>query len=79
MRQHRQFGELANTYEDFSRLPFRQHLEFPSILSLIGIAAGERILGLGCGSGSRHLTRHGAQPVTGVDQDVRCATSEVIP
>lgn len=65
-----QFDSLAGLYEDFSALPFRQHLEFPSVLALIEHTENTRILDLGCGSGvySRRLAAHGAGQVLGLDE-----------
>ncbi|MBT4098821.1 MAG: methyltransferase domain-containing protein [Gemmatimonadetes bacterium] len=47
---------------------FHQQLVRPAVEKLISVAAGERILDLGCGNGvfSRHLARQGAE-VIGVD------------
>ncbi|MEV0037891.1 hypothetical protein [Streptomyces sp. NPDC050804] len=57
-----QFDELAEIYEEFSRLPFRRELEFPSVLGVLGDLSGLRVLDLGCGSGvySRTPARCGA-------------------
>ncbi|MER7759683.1 class I SAM-dependent methyltransferase [Streptomyces sp. NPDC097619] len=64
-----QFDALAAMYEEFSELPFREHLEFPSVLALAEPAPGLRVLDLGCGSGvySRRLAERGAR-VTGIDE-----------
>ncbi|MGW2401417.1 class I SAM-dependent methyltransferase [Kitasatospora sp. NPDC001664] len=64
------FDSLAAMYEEFSELPFRRHLEFPTVTGLIGPPRGLRILDLGCGSGvhCRHLAAHGADAVTGLDR-----------
>ncbi|MFE4175268.1 class I SAM-dependent methyltransferase [Streptomyces sp. NPDC056909] len=64
-----QFDELAEIYEEFSRLPFRRELEFPSVLGVLGDLSGLRVLDLGCGSGvySRTLARCGAGRVVGLD------------
>ncbi|MFJ5611492.1 class I SAM-dependent methyltransferase [Streptomyces sp. NPDC093221] len=66
-----QFDALAQLYEDFSALPFRQHLEFPTVLGAVGTVNAERkVLDLGCGSGvySRMLAGRGAFAVTGLDE-----------
>ncbi|MFJ5226294.1 class I SAM-dependent methyltransferase [Streptomyces sp. NPDC088400] len=65
-----QFDELAEMYEEFSRLPFRQELEFPSVLEALGHLSRLRVLDLGCGSGvySRTLARGGAERVVGLDE-----------
>ncbi|WP_335939860.1 class I SAM-dependent methyltransferase [Streptomyces sp. PTD5-9] len=67
-----QFDALAHIYEEFSGLPFRQHLEFPSVRSLVGPAAEARVLDLGCGSGvySRWLAERPTASVTGLDESV---------
>ncbi|MER5867370.1 class I SAM-dependent methyltransferase [Kitasatospora sp. NPDC002040] len=64
------FDALAAMYEEFSELPFRQQLEFPSVLALVGPPQGLRILDLGCGSGvyCRYLAANGADTVTGLDR-----------
>ncbi|KAI6080458.1 S-adenosyl-L-methionine-dependent methyltransferase [Hypoxylon rubiginosum] len=65
-----QFDSLAQLYADWSEMPFRQHLEFPSVLGFVGQVDGQRILDLGCGSGvfSRQLAKRGAATVVGFDQ-----------
>ncbi|WIY00980.1 class I SAM-dependent methyltransferase [Amycolatopsis mongoliensis] len=64
-----QFDDLAELYEEFSRQPFRQELEFPSVLAALGDVSGLRVLDFGCGSGvyTRKLAGLGAA-VTGVDE-----------
>ena len=64
-----QFDSLGGLYEEFSETPFREYLEFPSVLDLIGAPRGLRILDIGCGSGAycRRLARAGASQVTGID------------
>ncbi|MEV8288671.1 class I SAM-dependent methyltransferase [Streptomyces niveus] len=65
-----QFDELPDIYEEFSRSPFRQELEFPSVFGSLGDLSGLRVLDLGCGNGvySRALARHGAKSVVGLDE-----------
>ncbi|MFJ2555975.1 MULTISPECIES: class I SAM-dependent methyltransferase [unclassified Streptomyces] len=65
-----QFDELADIYEEFSRLPFRRELEFPSVIGLLGDPSRLRIVDMGCGSGvySRVLARRGAGQVVGLDE-----------
>ncbi|KAI1372461.1 S-adenosyl-L-methionine-dependent methyltransferase [Hypoxylon crocopeplum] len=65
-----QFDSLAELYIDFSELPFRRHLEFPSVLELVGPVDGLRVLDLGCGSGvyARKLANDGAATVVGLDE-----------
>ncbi|MFE3826878.1 class I SAM-dependent methyltransferase [Streptomyces sp. NPDC059092] len=65
-----QFDDLAEIYEEFSRLPFRRELEFPSVLGEMGDPSRLRILDMGCGSGvyDRALARHGAGRVVGLDE-----------
>ncbi|MGW7519512.1 class I SAM-dependent methyltransferase [Streptomyces sp. NPDC054796] len=65
-----QFDALAQMYEEFSELPFRRHMEFPTVFSLLGEVSGLRLLDLGCGSGvySRLLAASGADAVTGLDE-----------
>ncbi|MDT8914503.1 class I SAM-dependent methyltransferase [Amycolatopsis sp. PS_44_ISF1] len=69
-----QFDQLAEAYErSFTELPFRRHIELPSVLAALGAPdgiAGQRALDLGCGSGyyTRLLADLGAEPVVGLDQ-----------
>ncbi|TDC76552.1 class I SAM-dependent methyltransferase [Streptomyces hainanensis] len=65
-----QFDDLASLYEDFSATPFRQHLEFPTVLGLVKEGPHGNVLDLGCGSGaySRLLRGSGADRVTGLDE-----------
>ncbi|MFC9652021.1 class I SAM-dependent methyltransferase [Streptomyces sp. NPDC056937] len=65
-----QFDELARIYDDFSRLPFRRDLEFPSVFGLLGDLSRLKVLDLGCGSGvySRALARSGTALVVGLDE-----------
>ncbi|MET9478858.1 class I SAM-dependent methyltransferase [Streptomyces sp. NPDC006638] len=63
------FDQAALVYEEFSAGPFRQHLEFPSVLGLLGDMSQLRVLDMGCGNGvySRMLARAGAGHVLGTD------------
>ncbi|KAI2627959.1 S-adenosyl-L-methionine-dependent methyltransferase, partial [Hypomontagnella submonticulosa] len=65
-----QFDSLAKLYVDWSKMPFRQHLEFPSVFELIGRVDGQRVLDFGCGSGvfARQLARKGAATIVGLDE-----------
>lgn len=40
-----QFDQLGDTYDTFSRSPFRQYLEFPSTFAAIGDISGLSVLG----------------------------------
>jgi SAM-dependent methyltransferase len=68
-RMASQFDDLAELYEEFSAMPFRQRLEFPTVLGLVAETASPRVLDLGCGSGvySRLLRARGVPHVTGLD------------
>ncbi|WP_316528215.1 class I SAM-dependent methyltransferase [Kitasatospora brasiliensis] len=63
------FDTLPVTYDDFSAIPFRTHLETPSVLRALGDLRGAKALDLGCGSGfyTRLLRHRGAARVTGID------------
>ncbi|MGA4843595.1 class I SAM-dependent methyltransferase [Streptomyces sp. G45] len=64
-----QFDRLAQVYEDSAAMPFRQGLEFPTVLHHLGDLADSAVLDFGCGSGvySRLLARGGARRVVGYD------------
>lgn len=64
-----QFDELAQVYEDSAGMPFRQGLEFPTVLHHLGDIADRSVLDFGCGSGvyTRLLARGGARHVVGLD------------
>ncbi len=64
-----QFDQLGEVYDTFSRSPFRQHLEFPTVFAALGDITGLSVLDLGCGSGiyTRLLKRHGAARALGLD------------
>jgi len=64
-----QFDSLGGVYEDFSGLPFRKYLEFPTVLGIIGQPTGLSILDFGCGNGvyARCLAGKGARHVVGID------------
>ncbi|MFD9905052.1 class I SAM-dependent methyltransferase [Streptomyces sp. NPDC059063] len=66
---HSQFDELAQIYEESAALPFRQGLEFPTVLHHLGAIGDRDILDFGCGSGvyTRLLARSGARRVVGLD------------
>lgn len=66
-----QFDQLAEAYErSMHTMPFRRHVELPSVLSAVGDVSELRILDMGCGSGlyTRLLAERGARQVTGIDQ-----------
>ncbi|MEI5102563.1 class I SAM-dependent methyltransferase [Streptomyces sp. PmtG] len=64
-----QFDQLAEVYEESAAMPFRQGLEFPTVLHHLGDLSSRDILDFGCGSGvhSRLLARSGARRVVGLD------------
>ncbi|MFJ2818187.1 class I SAM-dependent methyltransferase [Streptomyces sp. NPDC091279] len=65
-----QYDELGSLYEEFSRTPFRQELEFPSVIGALGDVRGLRVLDFACGNGvfSRTLMERGARHVVGLDE-----------
>ncbi|MFF7454710.1 class I SAM-dependent methyltransferase [Kitasatospora sp. NPDC008115] len=64
-----QFDPLGDMYEEMFRLPWRTHLESPSVFRVLDGAAHRRVLDLGCGTGlySREMKRRGAAHVVGYD------------
>lgn len=64
-----QFDDLAGLYENMASWPFRQYLEIPTVLDLLGDLDGLRILDFGCGTGmySRWMKQRGARQVVGYD------------
>ncbi|WP_078897869.1 bifunctional 2-polyprenyl-6-hydroxyphenol methylase/3-demethylubiquinol 3-O-methyltransferase UbiG [Streptomyces rimosus] len=66
-----QFDGMAALHErSIDELPFRRHIEMPSVLAAAGGVEGRRVLDLGCGSGlyARFFARNGAGGVLGVDR-----------
>ncbi|MFD7668666.1 class I SAM-dependent methyltransferase [Streptomyces sp. NPDC059788] len=66
-----QFDGMAALHErSIDELPFRRHIEMPSVLAASGGVEGRRVLDLGCGSGhyARFFARSGAGSVLGVDR-----------
>ncbi|MEU2787896.1 class I SAM-dependent methyltransferase [Streptomyces sp. NPDC007100] len=66
-----QFDGLAALHErSIDELPFRRHIEMPSVLAAADGVDRRRVLDLGCGSGhyARFFARSGAGSVLGVDR-----------
>lgn len=63
------YETIAEDYRKSRRLPFRQHIEEYTLLTLTGSFAGKSVLDLACGEGtySRIAKRAGATRVVGVD------------
>ena len=64
-----QYDTIAEAYRDSRQLPFRDAVEKPTLLRLLGDVRGKSILDMGCGDGhyTRLVKRAGAREVTGVD------------
>ncbi|CAM5359588.1 hypothetical protein SAVIM338S_01343 [Streptomyces avidinii] len=65
------FDQAAELYDaSEAGLPFRRHIEIPSVLAALGDIRGKRVADLGCGAGlyARILANSGASAVTGLDQ-----------
>ncbi|OKI00704.1 hypothetical protein A6A06_17325 [Streptomyces sp. CB02923] len=65
------FDGMAALHErSIDELPFRRHIEMPSVLAAADSVDGRRVLDLGCGSGhyARFFARSGADSVLGVDR-----------
>lgn len=64
-----QFDELAGLYENMATWPFRQDMEIPTVLGLLGDLSGRDVLDFGCGTGmySRWIKERGARRVVGYD------------
>ncbi|MEU7231095.1 class I SAM-dependent methyltransferase [Streptomyces chrestomyceticus] len=65
------FDGMAALHErGIDELPFRRHIEMPSVLAAADGVEGRRVLDLGCGSGhyARFFARNGAARVLGVDR-----------
>jgi len=65
------FDHAAQLYDaSETELPFRRHIEIPSVLAALGDIRGKRVADLGCGAGlyARILARAGAEAVTGLDR-----------
>ncbi|MEU3062901.1 class I SAM-dependent methyltransferase [Streptomyces subrutilus] len=65
------FDQAAELYDaSEAGLPFRGHIEIPSVLAAIGDIRGKRVADLGCGAGlyARVLAKSGASAVTGLDR-----------
>ncbi|MGX6511651.1 class I SAM-dependent methyltransferase [Rhodococcus sp. SJ-2] len=64
-----QFDELGNLYEGMAEWPFRQFLEVPNVLGILGDLSGRKVLDFGCGNGmySRWMKEQGAEQVIGYD------------
>ncbi|ALG10472.1 class I SAM-dependent methyltransferase [Kibdelosporangium phytohabitans] len=65
-----QFDELARRYDDTAELPWRKHMEMPTVLGVLGDLAEAAVLELGCGSGvyARAVRGRGAARVVAVDE-----------
>ena len=64
-----QYDSIAEAYRDSRELSFRDAVERPTIVRMLGDVRGKTILDMGCGDGfyTRYLKRAGAREVTGVD------------
>ncbi|GCD41486.1 class I SAM-dependent methyltransferase [Streptomyces paromomycinus] len=65
------FDGMAALHErSIDELPFRRHIEMPSVLAAADGVEGRRVLDLGCGTGhyTRFFARNGAGRVLGVDR-----------
>ncbi|OON71442.1 class I SAM-dependent methyltransferase [Streptomyces tsukubensis] len=65
------FDQAAELYgASEAGLPFRRHIEIPSVLAALGDLRGKRVVDLGCGAGlyARLVARGGASVVAGLDQ-----------
>jgi toxoflavin synthase len=64
-----QFDDLGRVYEEMFKLPWRRHLEVPTVFGLLGDLAGRAVLDIGSGSGwyCKRLAEHGAREVVGLD------------
>jgi SAM-dependent methyltransferase len=67
------YDEIASDYSDSKQLPFRRHLEEPTLFRLLGGLRGKSVLDLACGDGiyTRKMKLLGAGPVVGVDLSPR--------
>ncbi|NVJ22262.1 MULTISPECIES: class I SAM-dependent methyltransferase [Myxococcus] len=65
-----QFDDLGAAYESADEWPFREEIEFPSVLHALGNLTRCSVLDYGCGSGlyARLLKSRGAARVVGYDQ-----------
>jgi toxoflavin synthase len=64
-----EFDDLGELYEQTFELPWRRHLEVPTVLDLLGNLTDHAVLDIGSGSGwyCRTLAQHGAREVVGLD------------
>ena len=64
-----QFDALGRLYEERFELPWRRHLEVPTVFDLLGDLADRAVLDIGSGSGwyCRRLAGRGAREVVGMD------------
>lgn len=70
---HAQYDDLSAQYSSLaSSDPVKKYVQYPGALELLGQVSGEKILDIGCGSGtfSRMLARQGAR-VTGYDPSAK--------
>lgn len=73
------YNLIAPAFKTVQYLPLRQHVETPSLFSLLDECAGLSILDLGCGKGNytRQLKAAGAECVVGIDSSRRKVAAAV--